>query len=172
MRGRAGYNGKFVATCRGKYGDIKWVAETENIVVNEGLDASLNIMFHGATQITTWYMVLSESATTPLAAHTYAVPGFTEVAAAIDEATRPEFEEAAASSQSLTNSANKADFTFNDAKTVYGAAIVGGGTDANTKDDQAGGGTLWCSALFAVAKEVIATDIISLAYTLTSADEG
>jgi hypothetical protein len=165
------YQGKFTATCRDKNGKIKWVEETTNIVTNEGLDHALNVLFHGDTQITTWYMVLSESPTTPLATHTYAVPGFTEVDAAIDEATRPEFEEAAASSQSMTNSANKADFTFNASKTVYGAAIVGGGTDANTKSDTAGGGTLWCSALFATEKLVNVTDIISLTYTLTSADD-
>jgi hypothetical protein len=50
--------------------------------------------------------------------------------------------------------------------------LVGGGTDANTKDDQAGGGTLWCSAQFATSKNVDSGDTIDLTYTLTSADDG
>ncbi|MCK5641539.1 MAG: hypothetical protein KAJ19_12120, partial [Gammaproteobacteria bacterium] len=105
MNGRLKFQGKFIATCFDKNGNFKWREETQNIVTNEGLDEVLNIMFHGDTQIATWYVVLSESNTTPLATHTYAVPGYTEVNLAIDEATRPVYNEAAASSQSMTNAA-------------------------------------------------------------------
>ncbi|MHC4757115.1 MAG: hypothetical protein ACYTE8_00500 [Planctomycetota bacterium] len=172
IRDRLKFQGKFIATCRDRSGNVKWVEKTSNLVTNEGLDAALDIMFHASTQITTWYVVLSESNTTPLTTHTYAVPGYTEVNAKIDEATRPEYQEAAASGQSMTNSANKATFTFNDSLTVYGAALVGGGSAPTTKGDTAGGGTLWCSALFTTAKGVDATDTIELTYTLTSADDG
>lgn len=172
MNGRLKFQGKFIATCFDKNGNFKWREETRNIVTNEGLDAALDIMFHADTQITTWYVVLSESNTTPLATHTYAVPAYTEVNAAIDEATRPAYVEAAASSQSMTNAASKAVFTFNATKTIYGAALVGGGSAADTKGDTAGGGKLWCSALFTTAKGVDPLDTIEITYTLTSADDG
>ncbi len=171
LNGKKKFQGKFIATCFDKDGNFKWREETRNIVTNEGLDADLDIMFNGATQITTWYLVLFETNTTPLATHTYAVPGYTECTA-IDEATRPEYEEAAASGQSMTNAANKGTFTFSATKTIYGAALVGGGSAPTTKGDTAGGGTLWCSALFASSKNVDDDDVIELTYTLTSADDG
>ena len=140
-----------------------------NVVTNEGLDAILDIMFHGSTQITTWYLLIFESDTTPAAGTTYAVPVFTECTA-YDEAGRPEFQEAAASGQSMTNSANKASFTISATKTLYGAALVGGGTDADTKGDAAGGGTMYCAAKFSASKPVEDDDVFKVTCTLTAAD--
>lgn len=171
MKSRFKFQGKFIAECYDKNGNFKWRTETPNLVTNEGLDAALDIMFHASTQITTWYVGLFESNTTILATHTYAVPGFTE-STAYSEANRQEYVEAAASGQSMTNSANKAVFSINATKTIYGAFLVGGGTGADTKDDQAGGGTLWCAAQFTSSKNVDSGDTIEITYTLTSADDG
>ncbi len=146
-------------------------SECDNLITNEGLDALLNILLHGSTQITTWYCVISETNTSPAAGMTYATPSFTETQA-YDEATRPAFNEAASSSQSVTNSANKAVFTMNDTKTLYGAALVGGGTDGNTKGDAAGGGTLLCYGLFGAAQPVIDDNVVNLTYTVGAADDG
>ncbi len=140
-----------------------------NIVTNEGLDALLDIMFHADTQLTTWYVLIFETDTTPAAGTTYATPVWTE-SAAYDEATRPAYVEAAASSQSMTNSANKAVFTMNDTKTIYGAALVSGGTDGNTKSDAAGGGTLYCASKFSASKPVVSTDVLNVTIILTAAD--
>ncbi len=144
-----------------------WV-ET-NIVTNEGLNAILDIMFHASTQITTWYIAIFENDYTPLATNTYATPGFTE-STAYDEATRPEYVEAAASSQAITNSANKGSFTISDTKTIYGAALVGGGTAASTKADAAGGGKLFCSSKFSGSKSVVDDDVLKVGITITAAD--
>ncbi len=141
-----------------------------NIVPDEGLDAYQDIMGNAATQITTWYVVLFESNTTPAAGHTYAVPVYTEVNAAIDEATRPEWVEAASSGGSITNSANKATFTFNALKTAYGATLVGGGSAPTTKGDTAGGGTLLCSVKFGTAKPVVSADVLKITVTLNATD--
>jgi hypothetical protein len=165
------FGGKFHVECHDKDGNLKWVEDAHNIVTNEGLDAILDIMFHGSTQITTWYCLLFETDTTPAAGTTYATPVFTECEA-YDEATRPEYEEAAASSQSTTNSANKAEFTMNASKTLYGAAIVGGGTHGNTKGDAAGGGTLFCAAKFGSSRSVVDDDVVQLTYTIGAADDG
>lgn len=147
------------------------VLKSHNIITNEGLDAILDIMLHASTQITTWYCVMSETNTSPAAGMTYATPSFTETTA-YDEANRPEYNEAAASSQSITNSANKAQFTMNATKTLYGAALVGGGTGASTKGDTAGGGTLLCYALFASSRGVVDDDVVNLTYTVSAADDG
>lgn len=152
-------------------GQLLSAERVHNIVTNEGLDAFLNIMFHAATQLTTWYVLIFESDTAPAAGTTYATPVFTE-STAYDEATRPEFEEAAASGQSMDNSANKADFTMNATKTIYGAALVGGGTDADTKGDAAGEGTMYCAAKFSASKAVEDDDILHVTVTLTAADDG
>lgn len=140
-----------------------------NICTDEGLNALLDIMFHAATQLTTWYILIFESDTTPAAGTTYATPIFTECTA-YAEGTREEFIEAAASSKSITNSANKAEFTINATKTIYGAALVAGGTDANTKGNTAGGGTMYCASKFASSKAVENLDVLKVTVTLTSSD--
>lgn len=150
---------------------LKWEEKTQNLVTNEGLNAGLNIMFHGATQITTWYICPFEDNHTPAAGDSYATPGYTECTA-YDEANRPAFVENAASSQSIDNTGNRAVFTFNATKTIYGMAMVGGGTGANTKGDTAGGGTLWCASQFASSKSVNDDDVIEVTYTINAADDG
>lgn len=152
------------------YRDGKLVDEWThgNICVDEGLNALLDIMFHAATQLTTWYVLIFETDTTPAAGTTYAVPVWTECTAY--GATRPEFVEAAASSKSITNSANKAEFTMTGTKTIYGAGLVAGGTDANTKGDAAGGGTLYSASKFGTSKPVENLDVLKVTVTLTSSD--
>jgi hypothetical protein len=147
------------------------VSECKNILTDEGLNKVLNVMLNGATQITTWYCVIFENDFTADGDETYAVPGYTETTA-YDEATRPEYVEAASTAKSTTNSANKAVFTANATKTFYGAALVGGGSAATTKGDTAGGGTLLCAGKFTAAQPVIDGNVVNLTYTITAADAG
>jgi len=154
--------------CFDKYGRLKWITKDQpNLVTNQGKNANLNIMFHNATLIHPWYFVLFEDDYTPLVTNTYAIPGFTETTA-YEELTRPEFVESASTAQSLHNSASKATFTFNDTKTIYGGGLVGGGTDAYTKADVAGGGTLYSAAKFSETKPVVSGDILKVWITLTA----
>lgn len=166
MKNKVRLGGIFTAECFDKDGNLKWKTSTENIVTNEGLNHMLDVLAHGTTQISPWYVLVFETDTTPAAGTTYAVPVFTE-SEAYDEATRPEYVEAAAASQSITNSANKATFTFNATKTIYGAALVGGGTDGNTKGDVAGGGTMLAAGAFTAGKAVVSGEILYITYTLT-----
>jgi len=169
-KSKIGFRGEWLAECY-RDGKLIWVERTHNIITNDGLNHILDIVLHGSTQITTWYCVLSETDTAAAAGMTYAVPVFTETTA-YDEATRPAYNEAAASSQSITNSASKAVFTISGTKTMYGAALVGGGTAGNTKSDTAGGGTLLCYAKFTASRAVVDNDVINLTYTLSAADDG
>jgi hypothetical protein len=83
--------------------------EFDNQITNEGKNALLNVMFHGATPITTWYLGLVDGSGTPTlaAGDTYAQIGgsngwveFTSYS----EATRLAWGPGAAASQSITNS--------------------------------------------------------------------
>jgi len=148
-----------------------WEEHFENVVTDEGLDHILDVVLHGATQITTWYVGIFESDTTPDGDTTYATPVFTE-SSAYDEAARVEYEEAASSSQSVTNSANKATFTISDTKTIYGAALFGGGTNATAIGDTTSGGTILCAGQFSSSRAVVDDDVINVTYTIGAADDG
>lgn len=138
--------------------------EDHNLVVDQGLNALLDIMFHGSTQVNPWYLGLFEGNYTPVASVTAAtIASAATECTAYDESTRQEFNEAAASGKSTTNSANKATFTFNATKTIYGAFLISDSTKSGTS------GTLFSAAKFAAAKSVVATDQLLLTYTFTAA---
>lgn len=143
----------------------KW--QSKNLVTNEGQNYLLDAAFSGGTPITAWYVVVFENNHTPNAANTYATPGFTE-STAYNEATRPAWQEAGVSSQSITNSANKATFTFNATKTIYGAALVGGGSAPSTKGNTAGGGKLYNVSTFSASKSVQSGDVLNVTVTLST----
>ena len=138
----------------------------KNTYTDQGLNHTLDVLLHGATQINPWYVIIVETNTTATAGMTYAVPVFTECTA-YDEATRKEYVEAAAASRVTTNSASKAVFTINASKTIYGAALVGGGTGGATKADVAGGGTLLNYSKFTGSKSVVAGDTLTITATVT-----
>ncbi len=166
----ATFRGLFKAECY-RNGKLIWTEEFSNIITNEGLDHMLDVALAGKTLIDPFYCVLFETNTTPGATHDYAAPSWTEVNAAIDEATRHIYVEAGASSQSITNSANKATFTFNASKTVYGAALLGGSNvKGNTTD--AATHVYLCGAKFGASRAVVDDDVINLTYTVTAADDG
>lgn len=155
--------------CYDKDGNLKWAEyDRPNIVTHEGLDFLLNVMFHGTAAVATWYIAPVETDTEAAATMTYAVPVFTEWDG-YSEAARQAFNEAAASSQAITNSANKATFTSSETKTLYGAFLCGGGTDATTMNDTAGGGTLFCYSKFSSSKPVESGDTFKVTCTITGA---
>lgn len=149
------------------------VARSRNIVTNQGLDHLLTVALAGGTQITAWKVALFKTNTTPLATHTYAAPGYTEIAGSdVTEASRQAWTAGSVSSQSVDNSGSAAVYTADATVAIYGAALVGGGTGAATIADTAGGGTLYASSQFAASKALTASDIITVTYTFTQADDG
>ncbi len=138
--------------------------EDENLVVNEGLNSLLSVYFNGGTQITTWYCGVFEGNYTPVATVTAAtIASASTECTAYASATRPEWVEAAPSSQSITNSASRASFVFNASKTIYGAFLVSTSTKSGTS------GTLFSAARFSTSKAVVNTDELLLTYTFTAA---
>jgi hypothetical protein len=160
------WRGVFVVECW-RNRKLVWVERSKNLIVNQGLNHALNVIFHGETQIGTWYCAFVESNTTPAAGMTYASPTYTECTA-YTEANRQEYVEAESTAQKTSNTSNKATININATKTLYGAAIVGGGSAPSTKGDTAGGGKLFCFSLFATSRGVISGDIVRLTYEVTS----
>lgn len=138
--------------------------ECKNLCVDEGLNSLLNVMFNGATQITTWYIGLFEGNYTPVAGVTAAtIAAAATESTAYDESVRQTYVEAAASAKSITNSANKATFTMNATKTIYGAFLVSSSTKSGTS------GTLFSAARFGASKSVADDDQLLITYTFTAA---
>lgn len=139
--------------------------DDHNIVTNQGLNSLLDIMFHGASQITTWYIGLFEGNYTPVATVTAAtIASASTECTAYDEASRQEFVEAAASGQSITNVANRAQFTFNASKTIYGAFLVSASAKSATS------GVLFSASKFAASKAVVDDDQLLVTYQIDASN--
>jgi hypothetical protein len=123
--------------------------DDDNIVVNQGLNALLNIMFNAGAQVTTWYLGLFEGNYTPIPSVTAAtIASASTETTAYSQAGRPAFAPASAASQTITNTANRATFTFTASKTIYGAFLVSSQTKSGTS------GTLFSATRFNTPKTV------------------
>ena len=147
--------------------------EFSNAITNEGKNKLLDVMFHAVTQITTWYLGLIDGAGTPTlaAGDTYAqingTNGWDEFVS-YNEATRQEWAEGASASQSITNSSPVV-FNITATGSVYGLFLVGGGTAPSTKNDAAGGGSLWAAAQFSSGTVSVANgDQLKVTYTVSA----
>lgn len=118
--------GHWDVVCRDKSGKEKWRDTIRNLVTNEGLNHLLDVTLSGATQDTTWFVLLTDGTPTVAAADTLASHGgWTEVTA-YDEANRVAFVDGGVSSQSCSNSASPAQFTIDtNSTTVGGAGLCG-----------------------------------------------
>ena len=160
--------GKYTVECYDKEGNLKWVAETPNLVVNVGLQYMAGTALTTTTQITTWYLGLYGSGATnsPAAIDTMSSHiGWTEVTD-YSEANRPTATFAAATNANpsvVTNTASKAVFTINGTTTVGGAFL----TSNNTKGGSTG--TLFSAADFSAPgdRSVVSGDILNVTYTFS-----
>ena len=160
--------GKYTVECYDKDGNLKWVAESKNLVVNVGLQYMAGSALTSTTQVTTWYLGLYGSGATnsPSAGDTMATHGgWTEVTD-YSEANRPTATFAAATNANpsvVTNTASKAAFTINGTTTVGGAFL----TSNNTKGGSTG--TLFSAADFQSPgdRSVVSGDILNVTYTFS-----
>ena len=160
--------GKYTVECFDKDGNLKWVAETPNLVVNVGLQYMAGSALTSTAQITTWYLGLYGSGATnsPAAGDTMSShAGWTEVTA-YSESTRPAATFAAATNANpsvVTNTASKAVFTINGTTTVGGAFLTSGSAKGGTT------GTLFSAADFQSPgdRSVVNGDILNVTYTFS-----
>ena len=164
VKGKVRLGGIFYVKCFDKNRNLKWEDVAENLVTNEGLDHILDVVLHGTTQVDPWYVGLKNTGS-PANGDTLASHGtWTENSNYTGD--RQEYVEAAASSQSITNSANKASFSINaDSQTIAGAFLASVATGTS--------GTLLCVADFSGgSKSCDSGDTLEVTYTISAADDG
>lgn len=134
----------------------------KNRVVNQGLNDLLDVYLRNQSQTAAWYVALFSGNVTPQA--TWTAANFASNATEFTnytESTRVAYTPAAAASQSIDNTANRAVFTADTGGgTVYGAALLSAsGKSATT-------GKLFSSARFATPKVLDEADVLNVAYTV------
>jgi len=162
--------GLFEIKCHDKDGNLKWEAQSKNLVVNVGLQYMAGSALTSVTQITTWYLGLygAGASNTPAAGDTMSShAGWTEVVA-YSNATRvaATFVTATAANPSVvTNSASPATFNINGTTTVGGAFLTSGSAKSGTT------GTLFSAADFGSPgdRSVVNSDTLSVTYTFSLA---
>lgn len=149
----------FVRTeCRDKDGNIKWVDEGSNIVVNTGISYILGT---GILDSSTLYVGLMTGTPSPAAGWTMTNAAGVE-AAGYSSGTRPSWGQDAEASQAVTNS-TAVDFVMDGNDTTIGGAFI---TTDSTKDGTTG--TLIAAKAFTGGnKTVAASDTLSVTYTIT-----
>jgi hypothetical protein len=162
--------GVYYVECHDKDGNLKWTAESKNLVVNEGLQYMAGTGLTSVTQITSWYLGLygAAASNSPAAGDTMAShAGWNEIVP-YSNATRvaATFATATTANPSVaTNAASPATFTINATATVGGAFLTSSSTKSGTT------GTLFSAADFAAPgdRSVVSGDILSVTYTFSLA---
>ena len=160
--------GKYVVECYDKDKNLKWVAESKNLVVNVGLQYMAGVALTSTAQITSWYVGLygAGASNTPAASDTMSShAGWTEDTT-YSNATRVAATFAAATNANpsvVTNSASKAQFDINGSTTIGGAFLTSGSAKGGTT------GTLFSAADFASPgdRSVVSGDILLVTYTFS-----
>jgi len=162
--------GVYHVECHDKDGNLKWSADSKNLVVNAGLAYMAGTALTSVAQITTWYIGLygAGASNTPAAGDTMSShAGWTEVVP-YSNATRvaATFVTATTANPSVvTNAASPATFNINATATVGGAFLTSGSAKSGTT------GTLFSAADFSSPgdRSVVSGDIISVTYTFSLA---
>ena len=160
--------GRYKLECRDKDGNLKWVAEEDNLVVNVGLQYMAGTALTSTAQITTWYLgLITGPGVTTNAADTMSSKGWTEFTG-YSNATRvaPTLTAATNANPSVvTNSGTPANFNINASGTVGGAFLTSGSAKGGTT------GTLFSEKAFSSPgdRSVVSGDIIAVTYTFSLA---
>ena len=166
----AAATGVYKIQCFDAQGNLKWEAESKNLVVNVGLQDMNAKYFTGSAYTAAWYIGLygAGASNTPAASDTMSShAGWTENTG-YSNATRPACTFATpttANPSVATNSASPASFNINATSTVGGAFLTSNNTVGGTT------GTLFSAADFGAPgdRSVASSDILNVTYTLSLA---
>lgn len=161
-------HGQYSLECRDSAGNLKWVMDGKNLVVNQGLQDMNTQYFKGVSYSATWYIGLygAASSNNPTATDTAAShPGFTEIVP-YSNATRPaaSFGTATTADPSvISNSGSPAAFTINGTAVVGGAFLISDNTKSGTA------GVLFSASDFAAPgdRTVASGDTLNVTYTFS-----
>lgn len=157
--------GVWVFECRNQDGSLAWREEVHNAITTAGLTHLLDVLFHGGTQVTTWYIALINNTPAPSLAAGDTMgshAGWVEYQA-YAEATRQAWVEAAPSAGSIATSA-AAVFTMNASGTLYGANLTSSSSKGGTS------GTLFCTGAFSSPQAVVDTQVVNVSYSCSAAN--
>lgn len=146
-------------------GQLLWVDEFDNLVVDVGLNDSLDKHLKGSSYTAAWYVGLMAGAPTVAAGDTMSGghAGWTEFTD-YSELVRQTLTLGAVAAGSVDNSASKAVFSINNAGTVGGAFMVSNSTKGGAT------GTLYGGGAFTLGdRAVLSGDTISVTVTCTAA---
>jgi len=145
-------------------GKLLWVEEFDNLVVDVGLNDSLDKHLKGSTYTAAWYVGVVGATPTFAAADTMggAHAGWTEQTT-YDEANRPTLTLGTVTNKSVDNSANKAVFTISGTVTLGGAFIVTTNNKGGTTGILYGGGA------FSQNRALVDNDVLNVTITCTAA---
>lgn len=146
-------------------GQVIWIDEFDNLVVDAGLNDSLDKHLKGSSYTAAWYVGLT--AATPTFDHADTMSGghagwteFTDYS----ELVRQTLTLGSISGGSVDNSASKAVFSINGSGTVGGAFVVSNSTKGGST------GTLYGGGAFTLGdRAVLSGDTISVTVTCTAA---
>jgi hypothetical protein len=162
--------GVYHIKCRDKDGNLKWEAQSKNLVVNVGLQYMAGSALTSVSQITTWYLGVygAGASNTPAAGDTMAShAGWTEVTAYsnANRVTATLVTATTANPSVVTNTASPAVFNINGTTTVGGAFLTSNNTKGGTT------GTLFSAADFGSPgdRSVVDGDTLSVTYTFSLA---
>jgi hypothetical protein len=147
---------------------LKWIVETPNLTVTEGLNDLLTKYFKGSAYTAAWFVGLIDNAgfsalaAGDTAAQIGGANGWAE-ATAYSETVRQTLTLGSASAGSIDNSASKAVFSINGTVTVKGAFVVTSSTKSGTS------GILYGEAAFGSARSLLSGDTLTVTATLTAA---
>ena len=163
--------GVYHIECHDKDGNLKWTAESKNLVVNAGLQYMAGSALTSVTQITSWFLGLygAGASNTPAAGDTMSSHGGWTEFVNYSNATRVAATFATATTANpsvVTNTASPAAFNINGAGgTVGGAFLTSGSAKSGTA------GTLFSAADFGSPgdRAVVNGDTLSVTYTFSLA---
>ena len=148
--------------CYDGQGNLKWIEETKNLVVNQGLDSLLGSTLAAWTQVQTWSVLVTSGHPTAAAGDTGASHAGWDEFTGYSEAIRQQWLEGAVSGQSVTNSNSKAVLSINAAGSIGGAGLI----SVNSKGTA--GGSLYAVGSFSL-KTLSSGDTLQVQATFTTA---
>lgn len=165
---RAKAGGVFRIQCLDPNGNLKWEAESHNLVVNVGLKDMNETYFTGSAYTAAWYIGLygAASSNNPAAGDTMASHGGWTEETGYSNATRPAATfgtSTTADPSVISNTASPAAFSINASATIGGAFLTSNDTKGGTT------GTLFSAADFAAPgdRTVASGDTLNVTYTFS-----
>jgi hypothetical protein len=145
-------------------GKLLWAEDFDNLVVDVGLNDSLDKHLKGSVYTAAWYVGVVGATPTFAVGDTMggAHAGWTEQTT-YDEANRPVLTLGTVASKSVDNSASKAVFTISGTVTLGGAFIVTTNNKGGTT------GILYGGGVFSQNRALVDNDVLNVTITCTAA---